>query len=938
MSYYVDIIDQVLRESIFIQEKASRSSIILNWSGSDSKDGLGIVGSTLSFNFAHNELVDAKFIRFFTGDETRFKVQLVNADTALVVWEGYVVPDTYSEPYTNGVTFVEFTASCGLGRLKGKFLPADFYRDEKSIIAILCNCLALTGLQKDLFFNPAIENSFQKNYELIYIDTATFIDGSKKQDAYKILETLLSDMLCVCYQSDNRWNVEGYNQRHIRTVKAKKYSFAGVALGNYTELKLLKKITAFVTPQITMIPPYNLITVSHKRVPQSFPKTIAKESNEGWVVMSGVKGEVYATDWSGNNNYYIKSYFPNYANILAKEMVTSIDLSGNIIPDYYKVLPFDATKFVSLKNKIYLYKDQKMSFSASFKLVRYINKQDYTVGLWSNPMKYELILNDVVLYTNNKSVIKDNENLIFDIDGLGILRFEFIAPQSGLFDLKLFRPEGSVIYSDFINIEIEELKIEPVSFNEELVVEDLISEEFTIDKEIELIYSDDDTAFSNCFQLGKLKEATINFNTIAVPVLYGFTQDGIYYSVVDLAGANLVKDNINTTYYGDDLLLNLEVVYNYRQGEQMVIKTDNAIVIGVLSVRVYKNNDVEGSRANWLQWSDSVYKIETDRYGKTVANIIRRMYGAASEKIDLTAHNAVKFNDLILFHYVYMKQFVVTNCSWNIDQNRSTLTLARGVYKDSGNVGSNPENVPPIVNAGPDIYLDNTQTSCSLTAIAYDPDGDIESQIWTKQQGGFGDVIVSQFSLSTAFENLTEDIYKYQIQVTDNDGATAIDTVTILRKKTYTPALNFISQNQVLGGGPDILDTSDSIVRKYQFVISPVLNNSFSLILKGKFVLKWPAKVVSGSYKFLALKIIKNGSVVYQEVINANSYIFKVFEFSVSYIATDTLYFETTEPHWQGYGAFPDPNDSTDYSTVELDVVDIVNGIGTVTGLPIIVW
>jgi hypothetical protein len=46
--------------------------------------------------------------------------------------------------------------------------------------------------------------------------------------------------------------------------------------------------------------------------------------------------------------------------------------------------------------------------------------------------------------------------------------------------------------------------------------------------------------------------------------------------------------------------------------------------------------------------------------------------------------------------------------------------------------------IPPIVLAGDDIYLSNNQTTASVIATAYDPDGFIISQEWTKITGGFG--------------------------------------------------------------------------------------------------------------------------------------------------------------------------------------------------------
>jgi hypothetical protein len=51
--------------------------------------------------------------------------------------------------------------------------------------------------------------------------------------------------------------------------------------------------------------------------------------------------------------------------------------------------------------------------------------------------------------------------------------------------------------------------------------------------------------------------------------------------------------------------------------------------------------------------------------------------------------------------------------------------------------------IPPIVLAGDDIYLSNNQTTASVIATAYDPDGFILSQEWTKITGGFGAVVIA---------------------------------------------------------------------------------------------------------------------------------------------------------------------------------------------------
>jgi hypothetical protein len=60
-----------------------------------------------------------------------------------------------------------------ISTIKGKYLTDDF------IARAISNCntiamLRLTGLEMELCFKPAIENFVNKDYDTIYIDTATF--------------------------------------------------------------------------------------------------------------------------------------------------------------------------------------------------------------------------------------------------------------------------------------------------------------------------------------------------------------------------------------------------------------------------------------------------------------------------------------------------------------------------------------------------------------------------------------------------------------------------------------------------------------------------------------------------------------------------------------------------------------------------------------------
>jgi hypothetical protein len=632
--------------------------------------------------------------------------------------------------------------------------------------------------------------------------------------------------------------------------------------------------------------------------------------------MAGVKGEIYATDWSGNNNYYAKAIAPDYYVSFLKYY------NNDFVPP--PTVPFDENDFISLKNKIFVYKYQKITIKAVFKILKYtpaLTPSDPQANY--NSFNYQILLNSNILYANLKpagQTVLANENLLFDEgEGEAELNFEFIVPEQGLIDVKLFRSGKSVYDTNIRGFEIKELSITPVAFNETMVYTDLINDEYTVDKEIELQYSDDDTAYSRAFRLAKIDEATEIFNTIQIPVIYGFSQNGKFYSVVDLDGANLIKDNISTVSYGGSILQNLEVIYNYNSSEQMVVKTEFSILSGNFSVNVYKNNDVLGSRDAWLQWTDSVYKIETNRYAATVANVIRRMYNEPSEKLDLTASNAIKFNDLILFKYVYDKTFVVTNCSWNLDENKSTLTLSRALYRDSGDTGGNPENIPPIVNAGLDIELSNAQTNASLLATAYDTDGFIVSQKWTKVEGGFGDVIVSPLTLATDLQNLTEDAYEYKIAVVDNDGATAFDTVRLVRRRNYEITLPFISKIP----GPGLVRW----ISKWGFSIDPNIAADFNLKINGNYQLA--VQGAAGEDHVSIFRIFKNGVKIFEDSLFPHVFI-KHATFSIGYISTDVIVFET---EYQLMGVNPDLG----WTYVKVTSIDFINGFGEISGLPIIV-
>jgi hypothetical protein len=914
MSYYIDIIDTVSPLTKLVVEKASASGIELKWNGSDAKDEMYIVTSEFNFDMLTLTAKDAAFIGFFTGDEHRFKVLVKNNDDDSIIWSGYILPDLYSEPYKNGVFFVNFTASDGLGRLKGKKLPDDYYSKEKSLIDIFCQCLKLTGHELDLYFNPAIENFVNKDWDSIFIDTATFAEKDKKKDAFEILETLMKDTLCLCYQCDNRWYIEGINTRHIREVTYKKYDTDGNFVNSLVYNRLLKSITALASPTFTIIPPYNEITITHKKTEPSLPGTLAKETNDGWAIVTGVNGTLFGDDWRSNGGLFAICKSPNfYCTVYSKN-------SNNINA------PQDDSQFISLKEKIFLSKGQKAKMSFVFKIKRpgITDSNPADMLLWKNPFKYEILFNGLVLYSNFGGTVSDVENVVFSSSAEAKIDIEHIFLDDGLFDVRIYGPPGTTNINRIEGIYIESASIDIIAFKDEEIVKDVINGDFTIDKDLELTFADDQSGMSKGFRLYKLKEQTANFVSVDFPILYGFVLDGKNYSVVDLQSAFAIKNNrYQVTKSGVPVNV-IDVVYNLNDGEQMVIQTAVLYEAGDFSVKIYAVDDLLSSRTNWTKWTDSVYKIENTTFIKTVANIYRRLFNQAHEKMDCTALNAVKFNDICLFNYVYAKDFIVLNCAWNLDDNRTTLTLGRSYYKDSGSVVIGDSNIPPIVLAGDDIYLENAQTSTSLLATAFDPDGYIYAQQWKKTVGGFGDIIETPAQLATNLSNLTEDYYTYQIQVTDNGGATAMDTINVIRKKDYSVTLDLI--NEIIESNTNY----PSIYSRYKVTFSPEIAAGFVFTLKGRIILLTSISGTNGVDADSIYSIVKNGAVIET---GYGSYPSAVVSFTLNYVAGDVIYIDLTTSALVGNAGSGDT--ATASATVILDSVLITTGVGVVVGLPI---
>ncbi|WP_336515893.1 PKD domain-containing protein [Pollutibacter soli] len=102
--------------------------------------------------------------------------------------------------------------------------------------------------------------------------------------------------------------------------------------------------------------------------------------------------------------------------------------------------------------------------------------------------------------------------------------------------------------------------------------------------------------------------------------------------------------------------------------------------------------------------------------------------------------------------------------------------LEGGIAYAAGNAQTN---VAPTANAGNNIQIKLPQTTATLKGTGADSDGNIVSYKWTKISGPAGGIITNAALAETGITALQKGTYVFRLTVTDNDGDTGYDEVSV---------------------------------------------------------------------------------------------------------------------------------------------------------------
>lgn len=179
-----------------------------------------------------------------------------------------------------------------------------------------------------------------------------------------------------------------------------------------------------------------------------------------------------------------------------------------------------------------------------------------------------------------------------------------------------------------------------------------------------------------------------------------------------------------------------------------------------------------------------------------------------------------------------------------------------------------PENKVPLVEAGTSQSITLFVDSVTLLGSATDSDGTIVSYLWSQVSGPDASVLINPGSATTKVKGLKQGRYLFQLQATDNKGATGADTTSVmvypspLQTLTLQPSNNpteflMINHNGVPISGSGAVDipveawtsggTPYTVRSLLKFDLSSIPSNA-GIVSAHLFLYSYPSPTLNGNF------------------------------------------------------------------------------------------
>jgi len=470
----IEIIDTYENELPIIVEFTEASSPKIVWnSGDDIYNSL--MTSILTFNMLVPGSDDAHFIHLLTGDEKRYLVKLtaINADEETqLVWQGFLLPDIYKEPYKNGGFFVDFTAVDMLASLKGKYFKPWYHANVFTVTEILAMILKETGLIQNMLIAPSLF-PVDEIWEKLNCNLSIFKNSDKYDNLYKILETILVANALTITSFRGYWFIDGFTRKKDNAITYFQFDTNGKRIEDLVLNKVIKtSMLSRDLPVISSKTPFrkSIVNVNLKGEKDLFSADVC-----------GIK-EIFKTKyWNGGKGLYppitrseadmmLDKYFRDWIVNCGSNVVYRKDKSVQNF--YYRIAGIIPSEPTALANyfecieKPYLKAGQNYTLELEFYSVVFSTDTDEEFkerldnGEFDLMFPFQLFLNNNEVLSNRPSFVLD-EQIRYEATGTRYLLDSFLITFKLKKDLN-FDVDGEVKFRILTPIiDNEELNILP---------------------------------------------------------------------------------------------------------------------------------------------------------------------------------------------------------------------------------------------------------------------------------------------------------------------------------------------------------------------------------------------------------------------------------------------------------------------------------------------
>lgn len=674
----IDIIDTQENNRSLINENVSVQSPRLVYNGSDERFQ-NLMTSELHFSMQVVNNVDGVFFHLFTGSETRYKVLLKDIsdiNDVKLIWQGFLLPEQFSEPYQSASFFVDFIATDGIGRIKSSDFLVNKIASKKSVLNVLQQCLSVTGLVLPINFSPAIVNSgFNLDYLDLEVDTLSYINGNSIKSNYDVLVGVLKSIGCKLLQYNAEWYVVGLTRFSDEIIPFKRYVpdlISGMLFDVDFTIARPQLNTSFeAVPVVDVLPPLHKAAVICKMgskefiVPEDVVEHLPKlyNSNQAdrtplyWNLVTNkayIDFKVYLafeTNISGGLNFFYNDFISVPTDKIKTGPYLFIrSVASQVYPTRSDILDTDyQSNYIRLDEPVYLdlKSNEKVSLAIEAAATSYSYVEDKDVlsaaienGDFDTHFKYALVFKltktspdseDEIIVSN----FSDNPNLdmFFDMkytanssELVGKLDLKDLElKKKGYYSLRLYPLVRHTLLSTDIFYKTVSFT---VKVDEDLEAVKKLPNGFTTSYELAVVHASSEMKLSKArFNLSESIQQKLDGNTLLTSE---FMVTKRFYNTVSGASG---------TIYSIGLLVSDFNKFN--NGYRFFVKKNGSSVIEMLDVNSY--DVLESSTQGKIFWQWDVGISSGDYYVQADDELYLKLEGLDYEKVKYKEHYSNKF-------------------------------------------------------------------------------------------------------------------------------------------------------------------------------------------------------------------------------------------------------------------------------------------------------